>query len=227
MCIRDRYTVDRSGTGGICYTNAFNFNVVVDGCDIDDCCSITEEEQMAVLNDIIASYSEDSCKISFDLQLDTCDLFEINWGDGTTWDPYVPGDTSICRQYSVNGSYTLRFRLARLAENNEACVFVDSLITVDLVCDDEDPPSFSCIQLIDGEFDCTDSSYCFRVVNHTGLPDFAFRSIALINESPGVTFNPDPIGIPILMDGDTSAICLLYTSPSPRDRQKSRMPSSA
>ena len=26
---------------------------------------------------------------------------------------------------------------------------------------------------------------------------------------------------------DLSAVCLLYTSPSPRDRQKSRMPSSA
>ena len=26
---------------------------------------------------------------------------------------------------------------------------------------------------------------------------------------------------------DTSSVCLLYTSPSPRDRQKSRMPSSA
>ena len=30
------------------------------------------------------------------------------------------------------------------------------------------------------------------------------------------------------MDGsELSPICLLYTSPSPRDRQKSRMPSSA
>ena len=28
-------------------------------------------------------------------------------------------------------------------------------------------------------------------------------------------------------DGTTTATCLLYTSPSPRDRQKSRMPSSA
>ena len=27
--------------------------------------------------------------------------------------------------------------------------------------------------------------------------------------------------------GDLSKVCLLYTSPSPRDRQKSRMPSSA
>ena len=28
-------------------------------------------------------------------------------------------------------------------------------------------------------------------------------------------------------DGDLLVVCLLYTSPSPRDRQKSRMPSSA
>ena len=29
------------------------------------------------------------------------------------------------------------------------------------------------------------------------------------------------------VDADTLDVCLLYTSPSPRDRQKSRMPSSA
>ena len=29
------------------------------------------------------------------------------------------------------------------------------------------------------------------------------------------------------VDGGISRVCLLYTSPSPRDRQKSRMPSSA
>ena len=32
---------------------------------------------------------------------------------------------------------------------------------------------------------------------------------------------------PDLKDVDPNNICLLYTSPSPRDRQKSRMPSSA
>ena len=31
----------------------------------------------------------------------------------------------------------------------------------------------------------------------------------------------------ILINGQQATICLLYTSPSPRDRQKSRMPSSA
>ena len=40
------------------------------------------------------------------------------------------------------------------------------------------------------------------------------------------------IGDMLSVDGDADAaaearICLLYTSPSPRDRQKSRMPSSA
>ena len=33
--------------------------------------------------------------------------------------------------------------------------------------------------------------------------------------------------LPATVPGDVSPICLLYTSPSPRDRQKSRMPSSA
>ena len=35
-------------------------------------------------------------------------------------------------------------------------------------------------------------------------------------------------GLPLYFSiGDWANICLLYTSPSPRDRQKSRMPSSA
>ena len=34
-------------------------------------------------------------------------------------------------------------------------------------------------------------------------------------------------GFEILLAQDQQLVCLLYTSPSPRDRQKSRMPSSA
>ena len=33
--------------------------------------------------------------------------------------------------------------------------------------------------------------------------------------------------MPLMRDGNLYNVCLLYTSPSPRDRQKSRMPSSA
>ena len=44
-------------------------------------------------------------------------------------------------------------------------------------------------------------------------------------------FDPSETNSPIEVDGlahdDKMVICLLYTSPSPRDRQKSRMPSSA
>ena len=38
----------------------------------------------------------------------------------------------------------------------------------------------------------------------------------------------DIVGVGVLVEiGVTEGVCLLYTSPSPRDRQKSRMPSSA
>ena len=44
----------------------------------------------------------------------------------------------------------------------------------------------------------------------------------------GLLFN-GPLGKNVVFKGGTSLskVCLLYTSPSPRDRQKSRMPSSA
>ena len=37
----------------------------------------------------------------------------------------------------------------------------------------------------------------------------------------------DPVKINGCIDNGVSVICLLYTSPSPRDRTRSRMPSSA
>ena len=41
------------------------------------------------------------------------------------------------------------------------------------------------------------------------------------------TLNDDELILPIAMMGAPTVICLLYTSPSPRDRTRSRMPSSA
>ena len=53
--------------------------------------------------------------------------------------------------------------------------------------------------------------------------DSGFDISKLRNETGLVTFDPG-----YTSTGSTeSKICLLYTSPSPRDRQKSRMPSSA
>ena len=51
-----------------------------------------------------------------------------------------------------------------------------------------------------------------------------------VNGGGGVLFNDDPSVETIRRIGAAHArfgTCLLYTSPSPRDRQKSRMPSSA
>ena len=42
--------------------------------------------------------------------------------------------------------------------------------------------------------------------------------------TPNTKFEPHKYGIVVLTDEDT---CLLYTSPSPRDVEESRMPSSA
>ena len=47
-----------------------------------------------------------------------------------------------------------------------------------------------------------------------------------------VVWVPGAMEIPLAIDRllaneDVDGVCLLYTSPSPRDRQKSRMPSSA
>ena len=48
-----------------------------------------------------------------------------------------------------------------------------------------------------------------------------------LNYIGSITLDPDLIEAADLVIGEKVQICLLYTSPSPRDRQKSRMPSSA
>ena len=72
------------------------------------------------------------------------------------------------------------------------------------------------------------------VLKHVGVEPTgeAFNSIVL-DEVMNRPFNPmvnaGAIAVAELMDGETQdeRVCLLYTSPSPRDRQRSRMPSSA
>ena len=50
------------------------------------------------------------------------------------------------------------------------------------------------------------------------------KSASKAEMRPGMAFTIEPI---LMMSNDYQYVCLLYTSPSPRDRQKSRMPSSA
>ena len=56
---------------------------------------------------------------------------------------------------------------------------------------------------------------------------FKGKSLGSLGETSGeVCFNTGMTGYQEILT-DPSYACLLYTSPSPRDRQKSRMPSSA
>ena len=51
--------------------------------------------------------------------------------------------------------------------------------------------------------------------------------LRLLCETPGHSSNSSIITDALEPFGHSISRCLLYTSPSPRDRQKSRMPSSA
>ena len=55
-------------------------------------------------------------------------------------------------------------------------------------------------------------------------PDFKARKYQ--NGETFIKISPSPKGLATVHDRDV-LICLLYTSPSPRDRTRSRMPSSA
>ena len=65
-----------------------------------------------------------------------------------------------------------------------------------------------------------------------GLGVVVVQAVACVDDQPVAQPRLDPIANPRQLTGALCyrmrvGICLLYTSPSPRDRQKSRMPSSA
>ena len=70
-----------------------------------------------------------------------------------------------------------------------------------------------------------ESGYAFSVLDDADATwEMAIRRIKAELRRQGFTGNKSTIkGDPVRKNND----CLLYTSPSPRDRQKSRMPSSA
>ena len=64
--------------------------------------------------------------------------------------------------------------------------------------------------------------------NHTGNQHVSRYIVDRINqETPGVAVELNDAAAPFFPKDKQPRDCLLYTSPSPRDRQKSRMPSSA
>ena len=70
-----------------------------------------------------------------------------------------------------------------------------------------------------------------RILREQGIADELMQMSATLIESLTSTFGDDGTNHPLFrrlnLDEELYQRCLLYTSPSPRDRQKSRMPSSA
>ena len=71
----------------------------------------------------------------------------------------------------------------------------------------------------------------FRIVSDYGVnkDGFYFDDLVIdvLREEEGTAINEIPLLQGSLSPNPASEICLLYTSPSPRDRTRSRMPSSA
>ena len=83
---------------------------------------------------------------------------------------------------------------------------------------------------IDVEPDADGKSMHLEAVSTTNLDSISCmvrRSARLFNKNKTLNAKDSTANVSLSNDSGVSLACLLYTSPSPRDRQKSRMPSSA
>ena len=76
-------------------------------------------------------------------------------------------------------------------------------------------------ELLEGKHNFTNGQHTFKLALFTSSAslDAATTDYSTSNEVSGTGYSAG--------GGTLTNVCLLYTSPSPRDRQKSRMPSSA
>ena len=76
--------------------------------------------------------------------------------------------------------------------------------------------------------DIVTDTFNYTVSDGQGETDIATITITItgINDAPTAVADTDTVTANSTVTNATNG-CLLYTSPSPRDRQKSRMPSSA
>ena len=68
---------------------------------------------------------------------------------------------------------------------------------------------------------------CIKIYAISRNKDYAQKRFQQYWNNPLFTFMQHDIIKPLSLDVPLDYICLLYTSPSPRDRTRSRMPSSA
>ena len=67
-----------------------------------------------------------------------------------------------------------------------------------------------------------------KIINQTKLPHkFTIKELKTVKDAVHAIKTMEVRGAPLIGATAAYGICLLYTSPSPRDRTRSRMPSSA
>jgi gliding motility-associated-like protein len=180
-------------------------NISFTACGVvvtDPCCDVTEEDFCDEF-DVGINYSLNGCELCLPFVLDSCEYLNINYGDGTVVS-LNGGGVAPCYTYpGPSGSYTVSVDYFRLDSNQDTCLRKTAVLDIITAC----PPSASsCLSVIDGNLDCDQGAYCFRITTDT------MRSLAFIELTASIALSPDPYRLqaPLAPGVSSEEICLTY-----------------
>jgi len=95
-----------------------------------DCCENDSLDLLGYIADIFDNRTLDSCQLCFEMDLDSCDYYFINYGNGDSLSGN--GHQTMCYSYPGNGNFDITIKIINYDSFGNICVEADSTINIDI-----------------------------------------------------------------------------------------------
>ena len=111
-----------------CCTDTLENCFVIPDCA--GCCENNSVDLLGYIADIFDNRTLDSCQLCFEMDLDSCDYYFINYGNGDSLSGN--GYQTMCYSYPGNGNFDITIKIINYDSFGNICVEADSTINIDI-----------------------------------------------------------------------------------------------